>query len=546
MINIEPIVIELMKKRGITDEAEMLEFLSEKPQKTYDPFLLLNMEAGVDLILSAVKNGKKICIYGDYDADGITSTAIMWEVLSNLTEKLCYYIPSRFDEGYGLNIKAIDKIKAAGVDVIVTVDCGCVSYEEVEHAKSIGLEVLVTDHHSLTDRKADCVLINPNQAGCPYPFKGLAGCGVAFKLAQALQRRAGLPKSVLNRVLDLVAIGTIGDIMPLLDENRTIVKYGLKALKSGRRESIKMLAEGASLNIGSIDSEKIAFIIVPHLNAVSRLTGEARPAADMLITSDRSKMRESIDSLLKNNRERKNIQEGLFETCQEMIEKGLTSDKILILRPENSHEGIAGIVAGKLKEKYYRPAIIVSPSGELLKGTGRSIEGINIYELLRKYEDLFEKFGGHAAACGFSISYENFEILRERVTCDVSAIYEKNPEIFEEKHFADMSIDIGSISEEFIEQIELMAPFGNKNPRPVFELKNVRASNVFLMGSSGQHVRFTATDAAGDSVSCVLFNDAKEHRAALESGRRMSLMGSPQCSEWNGRKRIQFMVSSVN
>lgn len=545
MRELHPIVIELMKKRGITEKSEMLEFLSDKPQKTYDPFLLRNMEAGVDLILSAVRSGKRICIYGDYDADGITSTAILWHVLSNLTDNLEYYIPSRFAEGYGLNVDAIDIIKTRGVDLIVTVDCGCVSYEEVEHAKNIGLEVVVTDHHSITDKKADCILINPKQADCHYPFKELAGCGVAFKLAQAIQKRAGLPKSVLNSVLDLVAVGTIGDIMPLVDENRTMVKYGLKALRSGRRESIRKLAEGASLKVSNINSENTAFVIVPHVNAVGRLTGTASAAADMLISEDHKKMDEAVEILLQNNKDRKHIQDKIFEICDEIVQKDMKDEKILILRPETSHEGIAGIVAGKLKEKYYRPAIIVSPSGEFLKGTGRSIEGINIYELLKAHEELFEKFGGHAVACGFLIKQENFETLRNELINDVNMIFLQNPKLFEIRHFADMMIDIGSITEDFLEQLELMAPFGNKNPRPEFELRAVSLTNIAFMGQSGQHMRFKASDKYGNAINCVFFNRAQEYCRILQQGGHFNLIGSPECSEWNGTRRIQFIVTAI-
>ena len=227
-MNLQPRIYELLHKRGIETEADIEEFLSDKPQKTYDPFLLLNMEAGVDLILSSIEEDEKICIYGDYDADGITSTAVLMEVLSNLTSNLAYYIPSRFEEGYGLNCGALDKIKAAGIDLVITVDCGSVSCAEVEHAKEIGLKILVTDHHTITDKVADCLVINPMQPGCPYPFKHLAGVGVAFKLAQAIAAETGLPKSAVNRTLDLVGVGTIGDIVPLVDENRTLAKYGIR------------------------------------------------------------------------------------------------------------------------------------------------------------------------------------------------------------------------------------------------------------------------------------------------------------------------------
>lgn len=277
---LQPRVIELLHKRGLSTEEEIEEFLSARPQKTYDPFLLLNMEAGVDLILSSIEDEEKICIYGDYDADGITSTAVLMEVLSQLTDNLAYYIPSRFEEGYGLNCEALDKIKAAGVDLVVTVDCGSVSCMEVEHAKEIGLKILVTDHHTIKDQQADCLLINPKQPGCPYPFKELAGVGVAFKLAQAIAAETGLDKRVVNRTLDLVGIGTIGDIVPLVDENRTLAKYGIRAVNVSQRPGLTALIEGVSLKQGDICSENISYVIVPHLNASGRMES-ARTAAKL-------------------------------------------------------------------------------------------------------------------------------------------------------------------------------------------------------------------------------------------------------------------------
>ena len=250
------IIGEILNKRGITGEDEISEFLSDRPQKTYDPFLLYNMEAGVDLLLKEIKAGTRVCIYGDYDADGVTSVCILASALRMLTDNFTYYIPSRFDEGYGLNIDAIKKIHAQGVGLIITVDCGSVSYDEVEFAKRLGMKVIVTDHHSIDDIKADCILINPKQKECTYPFSELAGCGIAFKMVQAIQQREKLPKSVVTEVLDLAAVGTVGDIVSLRDENRTIVKYGLNKINSGQRRALKCLSDRISLK--QVTSENVA------------------------------------------------------------------------------------------------------------------------------------------------------------------------------------------------------------------------------------------------------------------------------------------------
>ena len=391
-MKLQPKVIELLNKRGITAEAEIEEFLSDKPQKTYDPFLLRNMEAGVDLILSAIEDDEKICIYGDYDADGITSTAVLMEVLSHLTDRLTYYIPSRFDEGYGLNCGALDKIKADGADLVVTVDCGSVSCVEVEHAKKIGLKILVTDHHTMADKAADCLIINPMQKGCDYPFKHLAGVGVAFKLAQALAAETGLPKSVVNRTLDLVGVGTIGDIVPLTDENRTLAKYGIRSVNLTQRPGLSKLIEAAGLQRGRIGSENISFIIVPHLNASGRMK-QARIAASLMMESDEAAAEKGVETLISCNEERKRIQNETFELCRQIAEDRYREDPFLVIDLEDAHEGITGIVAGKLKETFHKPAVIVTPTADgCFKGTGRGIPGINLYHLLKENENLFERF----------------------------------------------------------------------------------------------------------------------------------------------------------
>ena len=270
-MKLHPKIIELLTKRGIQSDDDIKEFFSEKPQRTYDPFLLADMEAGVDLLLSAIEDDRTICIYGDYDVDGITSTVILWEVLSLLTENLTYYIPSRFDEGYGLNKEAVRRIAESGVGVILTVDNGSTSLEEIELAGELGMDVLVTDHHNIADRRPNCLTINPKRPDSKYPFHELAGCGVAFKLAQALVDVTGLPKETTTRLLDLAAIGTVADIVPLIDENRTIVKYGLQLIHIGNRENLKALFEKSAIDIGKANTRDIGFAIAPRLNAAGRI-----------------------------------------------------------------------------------------------------------------------------------------------------------------------------------------------------------------------------------------------------------------------------------
>ncbi len=540
-MNLQPRIRELLYNRGIQTEEELAEFLSDKPQETYDPFLLLNMEAGVDLILSAIENNEKICIYGDYDADGITSTSVLMEVLSHLTKNLSYYIPKRFDEGYGLNKEALDKIKNAGVDLVITVDCGSVSIDEVEHAKAIGLKILVTDHHTVADKVADCLVINPVQPGCPYPFKHLAGVGVAFKLAQALAAETGLPKSVVNRTLDLVGIGTIGDIVPLVGENRTLAKYGIRAVNVTKRPGLEALIDGVSLHKGNISSENVSFVIVPHLNASGRME-DAKIAANLMMTKSEERIEAGVEKLITYNKERKRIQSETFDVCREIVDAQFAEDHFLVVDLPDAHEGITGIVAGKLKETYNKPSIIVTPTGDgYLKGTGRSIEGVNIYNMLKENETLFERFGGHKAACGFTMKKEYLQTLRENLNCQMDALIEENPSVLDESLKADMILGAEDVCLALVEDIKKLEPFGCENPRPLVEVQ-VRPTSLRRMGTLGQYTKFNGILADGREVQCVIFKNAAEYDELLQKGENISIIGSLNSQTWNGREYLQITV----
>lgn len=550
----ESIINEILNNRGITDEEEIKEFLSEKPQRTYDPFLLDGMKEGVELLLSEAEAGGRICIYGDYDADGVTSVTVMGCGISRITSNWFYYIPSRFTEGYGLNIEALDKIKAAGTDLVITVDCGCVSYKEVEHAKAIGLKVIVTDHHNIENVMADCIVIDPKKPGNRYPCRDLAGCGVAFKFIQALQRRAGLPKSILSEALDMVAVGTVGDIVPLHDENRTLVKYGIAAANTGRRKALSQLAK--AISIDEINSENIAFAIVPHINATGRMES-AMTAAELFNTDSDSVIEEKIGDLIRCNSERKRIQETAYENCLSMI-RG--DEEFIVLNIPDMHEGIAGIVAGKLKERFDRPVIIVTPStGEgknddgviYLKGTGRSVPNVDIYDVLNRHSELFIRFGGHRSACGFLMEESNLDSLREGVTAEVRQLHEKDPDLFENPVKTDTYIEPAEIDPELARKLQKLAPFGEGNPNPKFLMKNVEIHGLTYMGESRNHARFSVCSSRAASqgnvsyANCVLFRKAQEMKELLESKGTVSLAGSLSHQIWRGQERVQFIVDEI-
>ncbi len=537
------IIKKLLDNRGITEEKDIEEFFSPLPQKTYDPFLLSGMEEGVELILKNVYAGKRICIYGDYDADGMTSISILYTVISELTDNLFYYIPSRFDEGYGLNKKAIDVIREKDTDMIITVDCGTVSYDEVEYAKRSGMDIVVTDHHHIDDRKADCILINPKQEECGYPFKDLAGCGVAYKLAQAIQQKAGLPRSLIIDILDIVAIGTVGDIVPLVDENRTLVKYGIEILNRRERPGVSLLSEKISLD-RHIGSDQIAYGIVPHLNAAGRMS-RADAGVQLLMAKTGEEAAPVADKLIEYNNERKSVQNRIYEECMAIWERENKEDLFPIIKSEKAHEGIVGIVAGKIKEQIGRPVSIVTPAAEgYLKGTGRSIRSVDIYEVMKTQSGLFEKFGGHKGACGYMMKRENLEDLRRGVNREMEKLLDEDPDIFTDETSAEMYIEPGEADLELALDIEKMEPFGNGNPRPVFGLKDVFIGNVQFMGKDGNHVRFMAGK-DGSSMDCILFQRAKEFSDELETRGSVEMLGEFSVNRWKGNENIQFIVDDI-
>lgn len=541
MINPDPIVLEILKKRNITGEDEINEFLSPSPKRTYDPFLMHDMEEGVETLIRYAEEGKKICVFGDYDADGITSTAMMIQTLRRITENVFFYIPSRFDEGYGLNREAIDKIHDEGTELIITVDCGSVSFDEVSYAQELGIEVIVTDHHMVSDKEHNCCHINPNQDSCDYPFSGLSGCGVAFKICCGLIQRAGIEKDAKKDILDLCAIGTIGDVVPLVDENRTLVKYGLKAIRDGRRKSLSSLMEALGIERNKADEGDMAYGIIPHLNAAGRM-GDADIAVRFLLCEDESEINGYVQEIIRRNSERKILQNRTFDRCLGIIDKQETDhDRCIVVRYDDAHEGIIGIVAGKIKDRFNKPAIILSKTADGLKGTGRSVPGINLHELLKKSESLFSKFGGHAGACGFTLDEDNFEEFCKSIK-NYSEEYEA--EEIKEDEEADCIINISDISTRFIRDINLLSPFGKDNEMPVFEIRDVKLLNLAYMGSSGDHARFVLEN-GNDRIKCVLFNKAQEYRDILKDGMTVTVDGTVKLSEWKNHIYPQLMVQTV-
>lgn len=541
-MNIDNVILRILDQRNIRGEKEIKEFLSPKPKLTYDPFLLLNMKEGVDLILDTAEKGGKICIYGDYDADGVTSVTILETVFKYLTDNVVYFVPSRFEDGYGLNKKSIKKISDDGVDLIVTVDCGITSVAEVEYAKELGLDIIVTDHHSVPEIKPNCLIINPKQVECNYPYKHLAGCGIAFKIAQAIQRKADLPYDVIREVLDVVAIGTIGDIVPLTGENRTIVKYGIRQLEHSRNKGISALKNRIFRNGNHIGSEQISFGIVPHLNAAGRMES-AKIGVNLFLADNSNRADEIAEYLIGLNTRRKNIQEEIYEEAINLYHEKYENDLFPMIVMNDAHEGITGIVAGKMKDYCYKPVAILTDCGDgNLKATCRSIEKVDIYKVLSQSQDLYVKFGGHKGACGFTISKEKFPKLVEN-----TATYMENydDDVFVPEVNYDMELEGSELSVELVKELDRLEPFGCCNEKPYFLFRNCQIVNVRYMGKNRNHMRLTVNMVGYRGLTCVLFNFDQEQDDLVQESSVIDICGSLQINQWNNQESIQVLVSDI-
>lgn len=536
-------VLEIIKSRGIGEE-ELEEFLSPKPKLAYDPFLLSNMREGVDLLLKNADEGKNIVIYGDYDVDGITSTALLMKVLSCLTDKISYYIPSRIDEGYGLHMDAIDRIKAGGGEFIVTVDCGSVSREETEYAHSLGIETLVTDHHNISDVVASGIVINPRLPEDGYPFKGLAGVGVAYKLALAIARERDIPGALMAEIIELATVGTIADIMPMLDENRTLVKVGLRSMHLGcRNKGLRELIDRSSLDYRTIKASDISYGIAPKINASGRM-GDATLGVRLLLSEDESEIRDCCNELLAANRERRRLQDEAFEKGLGIVGDEMKKGDFLMLEINDSHEGVLGIVAGRIREQVNRPVVVVSLGDGTYKGTGRSIRGVDLFSMLDKYRDDFISFGGHSAACGFTIAADKMERLKENLNKDLAEKNKEEPDLFEFSYDFDACIDSDDIDIDLAEALEMLEPCGKDNELPMFLVRNAEVVGWRFLKDEQKMAKFAIRTSDGRYIDSVIFSGAGDAYEELSKG-PVDIIGNIEKNVWRDETRVQLVARYI-
>ena len=539
------LILQLLYNRGIQDSREIKNFLEADRSSDHDPFLFQEMEKAVDSVIEHIKKGNKIYIYGDYDADGITSSALLFTLLKKMKADVAVYIPDRVSEGYGLNKEAIDEIKKQGGKLIITVDTGIRNKPEVEYAQEQGLDVVVTDHHMPPEEKKDlpdCPLINPLVEDSGYPFGYLAGVGVAFKLGQALVRKSTLSDEqkdiMIERLLDLVAIGTITDCVTLLGENRILVKKGMKVLNHTKRVGLQELVEVAQINNKKLQAWNVGFQLGPRLNASSRMD-HADGAFYLLVSEDKKEAREMAKDLNNKNITRQKDTELIFDEASQGQDQN--SNRIIVAvsgEGKEWSEGIIGLVASRLSERYYKPALVITKGEEGYKGSGRSIDEFNIIEALEECSDVLEKYGGHAKACGFSVSEENLQSFIDKITRLANKKLRHTELVPTLRIDAELSLD--KIDEDLFNQIEKMAPFGQDNPKPQFLSREVEIRDIVRMGKNGEHIKFRL-----DGLWALSFNH-KEKWQHLRIGDTVDVVYYIDMNEFNGKREVQLKIIDIS
>ncbi|WP_423237156.1 single-stranded-DNA-specific exonuclease RecJ [Clostridium thermopalmarium] len=559
---VSSIVAKILAGRKIQDAEEVKKFMSASLDDLHNPFLMSDMDLGTDIILDAVDEGKKIIIYGDYDADGVTSTTILYKGLLNLHANVEYYIPDRETEGYGMSKDRIKILKEEGAEVILTCDNGISAVEEVKLAKKLGMQVVVTDHHELpfieTEEgreyimpEADAV-INPKRYDCSYPFKFLCGAGIAFKFIQALYLKLGLDEKEAYKFIEIAGIGTICDVVDLIGENRIIAKNSLEMIKNTENLGLKALMDVLGIKDKEIKSYNIGFMIGPCINATGRLD-TASLSVELFTTNDIHRAKELANILYELNKIRQDMTMKNVDDIVQIIQNSdLKNDKVLVIYKEDIHESIAGIVAGKIKEKFNLPTIILTKGKEMPKGSGRSIEEYNLFEELLKCKDLIDKFGGHPMAAGLSIKKENIPILRKRLNENCKLTKEDiTPKIKIDKR-----IPLGFVNEELINSLEDLEPFGKGNSAPLFAEKGILISEIKFLGKDQNTLKLSCFINNKEKIDAIAFNRADEFKEIIKekygdkfekiisnpSGLKLDIIFYPIINEFNGYRNKQLRI----
>lgn len=555
--NITKLEALILANRDIVDPKVVDSFINPTLAKLHDPFLLKDMEKAIDLIIETMENGESIRIFGDYDQDGISSTMTLLDGLLYFYDDISYDIPDRVIDGYGISDRMIDRAIEANVSLVITCDNGITAIDQVKKLKENGIKVIVTDHHQVSKKEdgewveqilpqADCV-INPKRLDNTYPFDDLCGAGVAFKLIQALYQRLDGDMEYLYGLLEYVAMGTVCDVVSLTDENRIFVREGLKRINNTEKLAIKALVEENSWN-REVSAYTLGFIIGPCMNATGRLS-TAKLAIDMLMEDDIEKIRTYAKKLVSLNTERKELTNiGLEKTLEIIKDKKYYNDDIIIVDVENIEESICGIIAGRIKEKFNKPTIIMTESNQdgILKGSGRSIEAYNIYKEVFEIKDVLESFGGHPMACGLSIRSDKVEEFRQKLN-DKSKLKKDD---FVNIINIDAQIPIDKLSLEFAESLQRLEPFGKDNPKAKFADKNLFIKNINMIGKNNNTMKMILNK-NGRDIEAIKFNAQKDYKYLSDKfkaniiGNRIDAVFYPDINEFNGRRNLQVKLIDI-
>lgn len=550
-LGVSPVVVRVMRNRGLETEEEMRRYLYGTAEELYDGSLMKDMGKAVQILVDKIKEGRHIRIIGDYDIDGVCSTYLLLTGLKRAAEELGkadprmdYEIPDRIKDGYGINASIIRQAEADGVDTIITCDNGIAARDEILMAKKAGMTVIVTDHHEVPISEdgvqlipaADAV-VNPKQEGDLYPFSEICGAVVAYKLLRELYEACGVSEQEWKELLEFAAIATVGDVMRLQDENRLIVKYGLRRMAETKNIGLRKLAEKTGLDVADLTAYHIGFVIGPCLNAGGRLQ-TAKLALRLLLSSDESEADALAEELKELNDVRKDMTKQGEDAAIRQVEELYSHDKVLVLYLPECHESLAGIIAGRVREHFHKPAIVLTKGEEMVKGSGRSIEPYHMFRALTAVSDLLPKFGGHPMAAGLSIHEEDVEEFRRRLNAEAKLTEED----FIPKIWIDVPMPLDYVTDGLVEELKQLEPFGQGNEKPLFAQKHLLIRSVRVLGKLKNLVKMTLVTESGMAMEGLLFTNGEEFLKELGNKKWIDIIYYPDRNEYNGRATLQAVI----
>ncbi|MFQ6615869.1 MAG: single-stranded-DNA-specific exonuclease RecJ [Fidelibacterota bacterium] len=542
-VQLPEILTRILVNRGIQSVHDLAELFAPELTKLNDPFQMLNMDRASEQVARTVREGKRILVFGDYDVDGITAASMLYLFLSALGVDVSVYIPDREKEGYGLSRRGIDFAVEKGVHLVITCDCGINAHEAVSYANGKGIPVIITDHHTPDVTLPDALaVLNPKQTGCEYPFKHLCGGGVAFKLVSAVAQRLDIPFENVSQHLDLVALGTAADLVPLVDENRVLVYHGLKQLERSDKPGIQALLRKAGVSGAELTVGKLIYWVAPRINAAGRM-GDAIRAVTLLTTTDRDQAQTLALQLHNENRSRQVIQQNIVQEVEEKIKRevDLDRDRAMVLWKEGWHPGVIGIVASKVKEAYHRPVVVVSVEGETGKGSARSIRPFDLYEHLSRCARHLTDYGGHPMAAGLTIDSRNLEAFRDEFVALANDSLSRDDMVNALDIEGEMDLNV--IDDEFVDFLKKLAPYGPGNSRPRFVTRKTGVLGTPRLVGNGDHLKFTARK-NGSSFDAIGFNMAR-HYEHLITGEPVDIAYEVEENRWKGQVSIQLNIKDV-